>query len=482
MLGSPAVNGLQLTSGEGTGLIEDHRRHGGAAFEYITAPHQQARLSGAATGHQQSRGGRQPEGTGAGHHQYGDRPLQGEQARTRHRSGMMGTDHPGRIGGQPQPPPGSTGDQRQHQNGVAEPARYPVRQGLDRRLAQLGLRHQSRHPTHPRPGTTGLGAQQQAIAEVDRPRLHPLAHPPPHRQGFAGEHRFVQFALAHKDLAIDRDAIAHRHQHPITGPQLTAVDATTRPQLIWIRRLALAWQRQRRLVRQTLQQPPQGLAGPILSPLLEGAAQQHHRQQHHRFIKEAVPAQTRQPPGHQTGDIGAAGTQADQTVHVGSPVAQALPAIDQQRSPRPHQSQGGQQGMGRQTAQGRHRQPFAVACQGQAQQQHRQGQIPGSGRGVRRSWQRRCLSCRIPGLAGEANRRDTGRQRIRRRSGFPGLHQGQLQQQTDRHVGDPRLLAQALFHRRRTTGALHPLDIEQQGWRGLGGSSSHGSSGGFPGG
>ncbi|MNF71268.1 hypothetical protein D3C84_532140 [compost metagenome] len=211
---APDLHRLQpgLAAGEGAGLVEKQLLHpgqrlqGGAILDQDAAP---CRPRDAA--HDGDRH-REDQRTGGGHHQHRQRAQ--------------------RIAAQP------PGQCRQRQAQRDEEQRIAVGQpheGRARAPRRLGQAHH--------PGIGALrgrlrGLQLERLTEIDHAAGQQAVALAGHRQGFAGQRRFVQAGRGTEQPAIDRHHLAQAHQQHLADPHLldrhpAQIAALVQPGLAW---------------------------------------------------------------------------------------------------------------------------------------------------------------------------------------------------------------------------------------------------------
>ena len=192
--------------GQGARFVKDQGIDAGEALQGRAAAKEQAHFGGAAGTDQDGRGRCQPHGAGAGHHQHADRRDKGVMQR--------------RLG--PEGQPGDEGQQRRRHHQGHEDGGDPVRQGLDGWLRPLGLLDHADDLRQHRIGAQAGGAELEDAGLVEGAADHPVARPAGHRQGLAGEHGFIDPALATLHLAVRR--------HPLAGADDDAIAEADRLQ------------------------------------------------------------------------------------------------------------------------------------------------------------------------------------------------------------------------------------------------------------
>jgi hypothetical protein len=101
-----------------------------------------------------------------------------------------------------------------------EPGRHAVDQRLDRQLRALRLLHHGDDPREDRVLAEIGRFHHEAALLVDRAADDPVAAGAAHRDGLAGDHRFVDVGLALQHPAVDRDGLAGTHADAVAGPDL----------------------------------------------------------------------------------------------------------------------------------------------------------------------------------------------------------------------------------------------------------------------
>ncbi len=283
------------------GLVEDHLIHGMGALQGLGVLDQDTVAGGhPRAGHDRRRRG-QPQCTGAGDHQHGDR--------VDHR-------HLG-LGACPQP--AQQGAQGHQQDDRDEHLADPVHQFLDRRLGRLGLFDQANDAGQHGLGADRHGTDPQGAIDVDGAARHRVAGSLGHGPAFAADQRFIDQAVAVEDLAIDRETLAWLDPYLVAHAQLAdrdvlfpAVDHPDRP------------------VRAQGLEGTQGAGGLALGAALQVLAQQDQGDDHRRGFEIHVWGRTwiGHRPLVQAQSVASAGPERDQLVHVAGPGAQALPGGD----------------------------------------------------------------------------------------------------------------------------------------------------------
>ena len=286
---------------------------------------------------------------------------------------------------------------------------------------------------------------------VDRAAGHAVAGLLVDRQGFAGEHGFIDLAVAFHDLAIHGHPFAGADDHEIAYPD--GVD----------RHIAIdpVAAHPRGGGAQGLQGADRcrGLAfGACLQPL----AEQHQADHHCRCLEIQMHAVGTGEQQIHAQAIGRAGAHRHQQIHVAAAGAQRFPAgaIKTRAEPELHR-----RGQGHLQPAGQH--PVRAEqiaehgrCQRQRQQDRqrdrppaRQGSFRG-GKGLTRGLRQ------VRAISGALDCGNEGG----RRNALRHLDRGLLGRQVDAGVQHARHLAERLFHARRATGAGHAGDVEGEGF------------------
>ena len=365
--------------GERAGLVKDHLLQPSGCFDHIPAPKQPATPGGQSCGHGDHRGCGQTEGTGAGHHQHGNRQLQCQahggggstaeagvvHAMARHR----GMGHPGcrrlqhlRPMGRAKQPPEKEGGHSQTDDPVTETPGHPISQALNRSPACLRLLHQADDPCQRRLGSHTGDVEDQRCFQVEAAggQLNTGFRLQGHR--FTGEARDINGGFPLDNQAIHRDPVTGKQLQTLTGTERTdtnLADGTVRQHQAGGFRLQLS---------KLLQRQARAKAG----TLLEETPQQDEAQQHHRFIEKAGPSDLRPDQGHDAGEIGTADPQSHQGVHAGGPGPSCRHTAAQDRATRSDQRHGCQSGVEGQAADERQGQVTSLAhvTKHREQQQH----------------------------------------------------------------------------------------------------------------
>mmetsp|Transcript_17209 Transcript_17209/g.48435 ORF Transcript_17209/g.48435 Transcript_17209/m.48435 type:complete len:283 (+) Transcript_17209:1112-1960(+) len=268
----------------------------GQLLEHVAPPDEDAALGRHGRPHQHGRGGRQPQGTRAGHHHDVHGELGGQGQAGAVRGGQVGeragVRHELRAQGEPE----AEGGGGQAQDGEHEGPAHAVRQPLDGRLPRLRLHHGPADFGHHAlaPWLDGLHQQGGVVrqsASDDR-----VPWPLGHRRGLAREQALVHRGDASQDHAVHGHAFAGEDPDDVPRPHagrahqhLLHPFAQAQPQVVF--RASLGVQLQPSLGREQGGQRLEVHGGLGARPRLERLPEQDEGQEHHRLVEgRQVPA------------------------------------------------------------------------------------------------------------------------------------------------------------------------------------------------
>ena len=211
---------------------------------------------------------------------------------------------------------------------------------LDRSARGLRVLHEAHDLREYTAGAHGRGPYQQRPGAVHRRADHPIARALFDRQRLAGEHRFVERRAAVFDDAVHGHAFTGTHDHAVAHHDLgqRTVDIA----------VAGPHAGHRGLQRD---QPAQGARRLVLRARLQGAAEQHERDDEEDGLVVDVGGhsgpreQIRRGRRDQRIEERGAGAEGHQRVHVGGAMRQVLPRAYVERTPRPRHQRRGHDGL-----------------------------------------------------------------------------------------------------------------------------------------
>ena len=287
---------LRAAFGEGAGFV--HRQHGQPAgvLQRGGVAKQHAMAGAQADAHHHRRRGGQAQRARAGNHQH------------RHRL------HDGAF------PVAAAGPHRQqggHGNGQHRRHKIPgnhVRQPLDRRFRALRLAHLADDGGQLGVGAHASGAQAQHALQIAGGGVHRAVHALADRGAFAGQQAFVHAALAVDHHAVHGRAFAFAHPHHLAHAHLGHRHI-----------LHCAVALHPRCGRRQLEQGFDGPGGLPARALFQPLAQQHQGDHQHAGFKVHMAMMRRGQRRPHAQQIGHAGAQRHQHIHIGAAAAQAEP-------------------------------------------------------------------------------------------------------------------------------------------------------------
>ncbi len=177
--------------GQRAGLVEHHGVDAAERFERCATLDEDAMPRGPGNARDEGDGSRKDERAG----RRGDEHRQGAH-------GIVG-NHP-RDGGQRE-------RRRKQQQGIA------VRHADERRLRGLGGRHHLDDARIGAVGRRGGGLHLESFPRVDGAASHRFARLAFHRDGLAGQGRFIERSLRGKESSIGRNDLARADEEPVPG-------------------------------------------------------------------------------------------------------------------------------------------------------------------------------------------------------------------------------------------------------------------------
>ncbi len=220
---------------------------------------QNALACGGAGAHHDGGGCGQPECTGAGNHQHGDRVEDGGLPVLRGQAPAQQCHQ-------------CNTDDHRHEHGADL-----VHQPLYRRFLRLGGLHHAHDAGQRRLCAYGRGAHHDQALGVDRAACHVVARMPGNRQAFARDQRFVHLRGTLDDLAVDCDAFTGAHHHQVTELYVLQRDV-----------LVFSVQAAARGVGAQRLQRANGCRRLVLGACLHPLAQQHQRDDDRRSLEIQV--------------------------------------------------------------------------------------------------------------------------------------------------------------------------------------------------
>ncbi|EAQ04289.1 hypothetical protein OB2597_09104 [Pseudooceanicola batsensis HTCC2597] len=308
------IRECRLALGQCAGLVEDQRIHPGEPLQRLGIADQDAGIRPAPRGHhdRHRRGQAKRAGTGDDHH------------------GNSGDEGVGQGRSRSERPPGREGQQGDPDDGGHEIARHLVRHRLDRRPRSLGAGHHLHDAAERRVLAHALGLHQERSGLVQRAAGDRLALDLLDRDGFAGDHAFIDRGPSLGHHAVHRHALARTHPQDVACPEHVQRDVL----------LGLAGDAPRGLGGEAHQRADR-VAGAFARGQLHHLPQQDEHEDHRRRLEidrrhpHVAPHLRGQQPRRQHRDdrkeIGRPGAETDQGPHVGTAVPHRRP-----RAPKEH--------------------------------------------------------------------------------------------------------------------------------------------------
>ena len=228
----------------------------------------------------------------------------------------------------------NVGDGHDH-DGRHEPGRDRVHELLDRGARALCFRDHGDDLRQQGIAADAFGAHHEAARGVDRGPGHLVSGDLLRRQRLAGDHRFIDRAVALEHHAVDRDFLAGPYAQAIAGNNVFERDVLV---------AAVVAQPARALGRQ-IEQRADGAAGLGAGAQLEDLAEEDEGDDDRRRLEierhlpvgiaERGGKDPRRQRGHQAVDIGDAGAERDQREHVEPAADDRSPAALKERPAAP---------------------------------------------------------------------------------------------------------------------------------------------------
>ena len=283
---------------QGARLVPGDRVNAAGGFQRFSVSEEDAQSGGAARARRDRRRCRQAQGAGAGDDQDRD-----------------GTEHrgcPTRTVAEYRP--GDEGDNRDQHDDRDKDTGDPVCETLNRRLRCLRPLDRLRDSSQRRLRTDLGSAVREGSIEIERPCEHIVTDRFPDRHALAGQHRFVDRAVAGRDHTVDGNLLAGPHPHAVTDGNIGGGNVTLEPVLYDASRL---WSE--------LEQSRQSRRGAQPDPGLQGPTEADEADDDQRRVEEHIARRVRtfQHAGGECRDCavspGGGHTENDQGVHVRGP-------------------------------------------------------------------------------------------------------------------------------------------------------------------